>query len=145
MTGLTSGRKGVDYLTKVSRLTDEHCGAPPGKDGMQITRRMVDSVTVVSLNGELDARTAPIAQERLSGALPDRTPVLLDLTEVRYVSSAGLRTMLMVYRQAQRMGTPIALVGVSVPLREILSATGFLRFFQVADTVSDGVAVLQAR
>jgi anti-sigma B factor antagonist len=118
--------------------------APHGSgERVAISRRVVGAVTVVSLAGELDARTARVAHERLSGVLPIQAPVLLDLSQVHYVSSAGLRTMLMVYRQAQRMGTPIALVGVSSPLRSILSATGFLRFFRIVDSVPDGVAVLR--
>ncbi|MEU3454725.1 STAS domain-containing protein [Micromonospora sp. NPDC006766] len=110
---------------------------------MQIAQRTLDSVTIVSLMGELDARTASIVQDRLVSGLSTSSAVLLDLAELRYVSSAGLRTMLMVYRQAQTKDVPIALVGVSHPLRGILSATGFLRFFQVVDSVTEGIAVLR--
>jgi anti-sigma B factor antagonist len=112
-------------------------------DRIDVSKRTIDAVMVVSLAGELDARTAPVAHKSLSDVLPVRTPVLLDLTDMGYVSSAGLRTMLMVYREAQRIGTPIALAGVSATLRSVLSATGFLRFFRVADSVPEGIAVLQ--
>lgn len=110
---------------------------------IDVSKRTVDTVTVVSLAGELDAQTAPVAHRSLSDVLPVRAPVLLDLTDLGYVSSAGLRTMLMVYREAQRIGTPIALAGVSDTLRRVLSATGFLRFFRVADNVPDGIAFLR--
>jgi anti-sigma B factor antagonist len=62
---------------------------------------------------------------------------------VQYISSAGLRTLLMAYRHAERVGTALAVTGLSAHLRSILSATGFLRFFAVADTTADGLAVLQ--
>ncbi|MGC9670551.1 STAS domain-containing protein [Planosporangium sp. 12N6] len=144
MTGLTLGSIDLGSGDGSSAPHGECCPPAPGKEGMRITKHVVDSVTVVGLIGELDARTAPLAQEQLSGALPDGTPALLDLSRVGYVSSAGLRTMLMVYRRAQRTGTPIVLVGASETLRGILSATGFLRFFEVASTIPGGIAALRA-
>ena len=111
---------------------------------MQLDKRMVDTVTIVSLTGDLDARTAPAAQQELSDVIPDGTPVLLDLSNVGYVSSAGLRMMLMAYRKAQQSCTPIALVGVPDALRTILSATGFLRFFDVAETIPEAISALES-
>jgi anti-sigma B factor antagonist len=111
---------------------------------MQVDKRMVDAVTVVSLTGDLDARTAPAAQQELSDIIPDGAPVLLDLSRVGYVSSAGLRMMLMAYRRAQQSGTTIALVGVPETLRTILSATGFLRFFEVAETIPEAISALES-
>src|SRR3982751_3317532 len=102
---------------------------------MDISKRTIDSVTVCSLAGSLDSRSAP--------ALPEDGRVLLDLTEVTFVSSAGLRTMLLIYRQAQCVDTTVALVGLSDQLREVLSATGFLGFFVVADSVDHGLAELR--
>jgi len=112
---------------------------------MQVTRRMVEDVTVVSLTGDLDARTAPAVQQELSELIPDGVLVLLDLGGVGYVSSAGLRMMLIAYRRAQQSGTTIALVGVSETLRKILSATGFLRFFTVAETIPEAISALESR
>jgi anti-sigma B factor antagonist len=111
---------------------------------MQVDKRMVDAVTVVSLTGDLDARTAPATQQELSDIIPDGAPVLLDLSRVGYVSSAGLRTMLMAYRRAQQTGTTIALVAVPETLRTILSATGFLRFFEVAETIPEAISALES-
>ncbi|WP_306210600.1 STAS domain-containing protein [Actinoplanes sp. RD1] len=111
---------------------------------VRIDKRMDGTVTVLSLRGDLDARTSPRAQADLSGLIPGGTPVLLDLAGVGYVSSAGLRTMLMVYRRAQSTGAAIALAGVSESLCTILSATGFLRFFRVAESVPEAIGVLRA-
>jgi anti-sigma B factor antagonist len=112
---------------------------------MRVDKRTVDAVTVVSLTGDLDARSAPVAQQELSDLIPDGTPVLLDLSNVGYVSSAGLRMMLMAYRRAQQSGTAIGLVGVPETLRTILSATGFLRFFEVAETIPEAISALESQ
>jgi anti-sigma B factor antagonist len=138
MTGLSFGWQSVEHPGDAG----QHRRAMPGKDGISVNKRMVGSVAVLTLAGELDAHSAPATQVMLSRAMPGQTPVLLDLSEIRYISSAGLRTLLLAYRRAQRFGTPIALVGVSETLRGVLSATGFLRFFQVAESIPDGVAAL---
>ena len=86
------------------------------------------------------ARTA--GQERLAELVPSGGRVLVDLSAVPYMSSAGLRTMLLLYRNAQAVGTSVCLVGVSTELRQMMEATGFLGYFPVHDTVEDGLREL---
>jgi anti-sigma B factor antagonist len=110
---------------------------------MDISKRIIDSVTVISLIGSLDSRSATAVQEAILPSLPEHGRVLLDLNRVTFVSSAGLRTMLLIYRQAQCVDTTVALVGLSGQLQAVLSATGFLGFFVVADSVDSGLAGLR--
>ncbi|MCU7729564.1 anti-sigma factor antagonist [Actinoplanes sp. KI2] len=109
---------------------------------MDIQRHVVDSIMVISLAGDLDGRFAATVQEEVLRSLPRDERILLDLTSVPFVSSAGLRTMLLIYRQAQVVNSSVALVGLSAELSSVLSATGFLGFFVVADTVAEGVRAL---
>jgi anti-sigma B factor antagonist len=110
---------------------------------MQIREYKIDSILVIRLTGDLDSRSAPAAQEQILPSLPADERILLDLTGVPFVSSAGLRTMLLIYRQAQVMNSSVALVGLSKELRDVLTATGFLGFFVVADTLSEAVQSLR--
>ena len=99
---------------------------------MEIRKRVIESITVIGLMGDLDSRSAPSAQEQVLPSLPKDGRILLDLSGVSFVSSAGLRTMLLIYRQAQALNSSVALV-----------ATGFLGFFVVADNLADGLAALK--
>jgi anti-sigma B factor antagonist len=110
---------------------------------MQVTKDIVSAVTVARLVGTLDSSTAPALHEEIMPMLLDQRPILLDFTEVSHVSDAGLRTMLAIYRQAQAVDGTVALVGISDELRTALSATGFLRFFVVADDVAGGLKALE--
>jgi anti-sigma B factor antagonist len=112
---------------------------------MEIRKRTVDAVAVISLSGDLDSRSAPAVQDKMTALLPANSRVLLDFTGVPYVSSAGLRTMLLVYRQAQCVDSTVALVGLSAELKSVLAATGFLDFFVVADNVQAGISALGQR
>lgn len=110
---------------------------------MEIRSRLIDSITVLSLAGELDSRSAPEVQQRILAAVPRNECVLLDFSGVTFVSSAGLRTMLLVYRQAQSMNSTVGLVGFTEEICSVLSATGFLGFFIVSDSLAAGLAALR--
>jgi anti-sigma B factor antagonist len=109
---------------------------------MELSKHMRDGVTVIELDGELDSNTAAGTRGGLDELLPEQGKVVLDLSRLSYMSSAGLRVLLLVYRQAQRTGVGLALAGLPDEIREAMSATGFLEFFTVAETVEDGVGAL---
>jgi anti-sigma B factor antagonist len=102
---------------------------------MEISTSSMGSVVVATLTGDLDSRSAPGAQDDLTALLTDHGRLVVDLTAVPYMSSAGLRTMLLLYRQAQRCDCRVALVGLSGELRTVMDSTGFLDFFVVDDSV----------
>jgi anti-sigma B factor antagonist len=110
---------------------------------MEIRSQSADDAIVVVLEGELDGKTAPAAQQQIVALIPDQGRIVLDMHQVGYMSSAGLRMMLLLYRQALAKGTKIALAGLSEDIRDTMSATGFLDFFVVSDTVDEGLALLR--
>jgi anti-sigma B factor antagonist len=111
---------------------------------MKISRRMHDSVAVISLTGELNSEVARQVQANLSRQIIQQEKVLIDLTNVRCLSNAGLRTMLLVYREARGLNHSVAVVGLSPELLNVMRATGFLHFFMVVDSVEDGIQLLNA-
>lgn len=109
---------------------------------MKISKRQAGDVLILSLSGDLDGRAPAQTQREILQALPSGRLVLLDLGELGVVTSAGLRTMLQIYRRAQTLDATVALVGLSDQLRNILTATGFLSFFTVGDSVEQCLAQL---
>ena len=111
---------------------------------MEISTSSLDGTTIISVDGEIDANTAPEAQDKI---LPLATPgcrLVLNLTNVPYMSSAGLRILLATYRQISSGGGKVVLVGVAEEIKDTMSVTGFIRFFKVCDTVEEGVEALSA-
>jgi anti-sigma B factor antagonist len=93
--------------------------------------------TVVTLTGALDGKTAPEAQAALAPVLADSTVIVMDLSAVSYMSSAGLRVLLLIHRQlAGKKGRAI-LVGLSESLAETMRITGFLQFFETHASMAD--------
>jgi anti-sigma B factor antagonist len=110
---------------------------------MEITTRTVEQATVAQLSGDLDGKTAPTAQSEL---LPlcqvEGCKLALDMSGVSYMSSAGLRLMLSLYRQVAASHGSLVLVGLSDDLKETMSATGFLGYFTTCATLDEGLAAL---
>jgi anti-sigma B factor antagonist len=110
---------------------------------MNVELEVMDGVTVATLFGELDSRTAPLVQERLLTLPEPDGRALLDMSGVGYISSAGLRALLMLYRQMTANDGRVALVGLTENIKDVMTVTGFLEFFDDYDTLQEGLAALQ--
>ncbi|MFD4138608.1 MULTISPECIES: STAS domain-containing protein [unclassified Streptomyces] len=95
-----------------------------------------DGVTFVELEGEITSVTSAALQGRILPLIGRSRTTLIDLTGVPYISSAGLRTLLLVHRQALREESRTILVGLSEEVRFVMSSTGFLGFFDIRDKAS---------
>jgi len=110
---------------------------------MHITKDTISDVTVARIAGILDSTYAKEVHDGIVPILLERQPILLDFTDVPHVSQDGLRTMLAIYRQAQAIDGKVCVVGITGELHLALSATGFLRFFLVAEDIDEGIVVLR--
>jgi anti-sigma B factor antagonist len=109
---------------------------------MDIQTRTVRQITVVQLGGELDERTAPEAQAQILALARSGCKLVLDMSQVSYMSSAGLRLLLRTYRAIAGQGGRVVLVGLSENLQDTMSITGFLDLFTHYATVEAGLAAL---
>ena len=67
---------------------------------------------------------------------------ILDLSKVDYLSSAGLRLLLLIYREFAAKSGKLVLLGVSEDIRTVMSHTGFLNFFTVAGSKPEALQAL---
>jgi anti-sigma B factor antagonist len=112
--------------------------------GMEIITLETDGVAVVSITGEIDSRTAPEAQNRMLPFMNTHNHMVLELSGLTFMSSAGLRMMLLLYRQATARAGKVALVGLSQQIKDTMEATGFLGFFLLCSTVEEASVAVKA-
>lgn len=110
---------------------------------MRVEKSVQRDVTVLSLIGELDGVTAAEVYTEIQAGLPQHGDLLLDLGGMTYVSSAGLRVLLLVYRQARLRRQRLALAAIPPDVYDVMSATGFLDSVHVAETVQAGLEALR--
>jgi anti-anti-sigma factor len=110
---------------------------------MKLDTQSERGVTILRLAGRLDATTAPTFQEELLGILASSSgPVLLDFEQLEYISSAGLRVLILgVKKQRERDGV-FALCGLQENVSDVLRVTGFLPLFRVFTNQEAAVAEL---
>jgi anti-sigma B factor antagonist len=110
---------------------------------MEISLKSDAEVTIVELAGDIDANTAPSIQDRVLPLAQPNSKILLDMQQVPYMSSAGLRMLLSLYRQTTAKEGKLVLVGLSEDIRDTMSITGFLDFFITCETLELGLAEIR--
>ena len=83
-----------------------------------------DAVTLV-VSGRLDTQTAPELENELDSILTGLKELTFDMTNLEYVSSAGLRVILKA-QKAMNMQGSMKLTGVNDSIMEVFDITGFL-------------------
>jgi anti-sigma B factor antagonist len=106
---------------------------------MELAASEDNGILTVRLEGSLDSKTAPEAREQLQRFLAGNSKLILDLTNVDYLSSAGLRLLLVLYRELAARKGKLVLLGVSEDIRTVMSHTGFLSFFTMVDSAAEAV------
>ncbi len=109
---------------------------------MEINLKNHEAVMVAELMGDIDAKTAPEVRDKVLPLIVPGSKILLDLTKVPYLSSAGLRVLLLLYRQVSSKDGKIVLVGLSEEITDIMAITGFLDFFITSDTIEAGLVAI---
>jgi anti-sigma B factor antagonist len=102
---------------------------------IEITRHATHAV--VTFEGAIDGKTAPEAQAAIAPALAEFAVLVLDLSGVSYMSSAGLRVLLLIHRQLTTKKGKAVLVGLNDSLAETMRVTGFLQFFETHATLAE--------
>lgn len=93
---------------------------------MNISFQQDDHTLLTSLSGRLDSLTSPDAQTALMLQIESaRKDLILDLTGLDYLSSAGLRVLLTAVTKMHGMKLGVAVVVTQPHIREILQISGF--------------------
>ncbi|MGI6193097.1 MAG: STAS domain-containing protein [Christensenellales bacterium] len=92
---------------------------------MIITKTLEDKSLTVKLEGRLDTSTAPQLDEELNASLDGVTELVLDMTDLAYLSSAGLRSILAAQKRMNRQGS-MTVRGVCPAIMEVFEMTGFV-------------------
>jgi anti-sigma B factor antagonist len=99
---------------------------------LEITQQQLQSTIVLAVVGAVDSNTAPELQEALLRATEaPNGAVELDLEKVSYLSSAGLRALLLAAKALQKRGERLSVSNVPPQIHNVLNLTGFTRFIDV--------------
>ncbi len=110
---------------------------------MKVRVESRNGVLVVGVCGRVDSVNAREFETELRDVLgKGAAGVVLDCTELDYVSSAGLRVLLRITRDLDRKRIPFTVCSLSPMISEIFQISGFDRIIPVADSRADALASL---
>jgi anti-anti-sigma factor len=102
-------------------------------------------VTVVRVDGRIDSTSSDELERHLAALLQrGEKRLILDLSGVDYMASAGLRVLLTTAKRSTALEARFVLAGPNDFIRQILTMTGFLSCFGVFDDVAAATAAMAA-
>ena len=102
---------------------------------MKIEEQTINSLVVVILDGRVDGSTAPDLEKRLSNIIErSDTRVLLDCDKMDYISSAGLRVVLLGAKKCQQGGGKLTICALSATCKAVMEVSGFLNILDYHET-----------
>ena len=111
---------------------------------MEFAQEQAGNVTIAKLAGRLDSGSAQPAEECFGRLLASVAPLLaIDLSKLDYISSAGLRVLLVVAKKVQQAKGKVVLFGLGPNVREVFSISGFDRIFAIQDDLAAAVAAVR--
>ncbi len=111
--------------------------------GFNIERQ--DQTVIVTVDGRLDGANAQQFQGYFTGALDENDrAVVLNFEHLSYISSAGLRVILIAAKTLRRRDAQLVVCSLSDPIREVFQISGFDQIIQVQSTQAEAIATLNA-
>ncbi len=113
---------------------------------MDIAHRRISRVDVLSLAGRMMPPEAALLKEQIDPLFAEgRYRIVLDLSQLEYISSGGLRVLIEARKRAQD-GKPtdggrgdVVIVNAAQRIKDVLSLTGFTSYFQMYDDLAEAV------
>ena len=102
---------------------------------MEVQQELLGNWQVIRVIGEIDSKTVTTLRDFIDDKLVNDKAVALDLNEVPFMSSAGLRALLTLQRKTSAMKVDLALIGVAEEIQDTMKVTGFLQYFKLYDSI----------
>lgn len=109
---------------------------------MQISTRTSNDIHIVAVTGSLDSTTSPEAQKSLDAVVAGAKKVLLDFSQLDYISSAGLRVLLGAAKQLRASGGKLGMFGLNPSVREVFEISGFASILSIYPSEAEALGAI---
>jgi len=106
----------------------------------EITER--DGAVIASFSGDVDLQSSPDARKILLECVARKMPVLVDLSQVNYIDSSGIASLVESLQTARKGGGNLLLVSVSDAALRVLELARLDRVFTICGSIDEGLASL---
>lgn len=125
-----------EWISWKVKLLSEH---------LSISNNQIDGRLIAAVSGRIDSSTAALFEAELNNLIVKApSALIIDLAYVKYMSSAGLRVLLMIAKRCKAEHRPMILCCMLPSIREVFDISGFSAIFDIADTTEDAVKKAQS-
>jgi len=112
---------------------------------MEIQLNKKQNILILSLKGRLDGVTANLVENEFEAQIErNETLFIFDLTHVSYISSAGLRAVLIAAKKTKAVKGKLAFVGLDDNVKEVFDMSGFSTILSIYPTENEALLAFQA-
>jgi anti-sigma B factor antagonist len=113
-----------------------------GEDTMQISTRRNDKATIFDLSGDIDFANSPKVRDSVLREICEiRTSrVVVNLSQVRYMDSSGVASLVEGLKASRDLGSRFILVGLSTSARDVLQLSRLIKVFEIYDNEEQAMA-----
>ena len=108
---------------------------------MNITKTEENGIVEIKISGRLDAATSVEAENTITGVIEeDHKKILINLEDLSYISSAGLRVLLVAAKEMKAKCGKIVLCSMIDSVKSVFEISGFSIIFEICATKEDAIA-----
>ncbi len=109
---------------------------------MDVTSQRTGGALIVSVEGRVDGANARKFQKAVEGVIDDDRAVILDMENLGYISSAGLRSILLIAKGLQKRKAQFAVCSLQDAIGEVFRIVGFDKIVTIHSSQGDAVAAM---
>ena len=103
------------------------------------------SAEIIVIKGRLDVTTTQDLEKTFTDLFnAGKNKMLIDCTELDYISSAGLRTLLTAAKTSKKVDGKIVLANLNTNVKQIFEISGFTSIFDIFDSLQNAVSALES-
>lgn len=108
---------------------------------MKISEKSINDITIISVEGSIDALTAPEITKFMDGLISSgKIKLVADFSGVDYTSSAGLRVLLAAVKETRAKGGDFYLAGTQPDVQKVLGLSGFTSIIKIFGDADQAVS-----
>jgi anti-sigma B factor antagonist len=114
------------------------------KGNMEISTREKGKVLVFDIRGDLDAKSATVLKDRINEKITEgKAMILINLTDVPYMDSAGLGVLVSGLKNANRLSGDLRIWGLQDEVKSIFELTRLNKVFQIFEDENSALVSFQ--
>jgi len=104
---------------------------------MELKKEIFGVWILFTVRGRLDAQTAPKLDKELLPEIEKRLDIVLDFSELEYISSMGIRSIMQAIKKTYELNHRVAICGMRPAVKEVLSSARIDALLDVYDNLSE--------